>query len=80
MSAAAVASDPLDPSSLQAIMIRWKLAEQYLMETSESGELGKMALHVLVSHDLPVLLREVTRLAPELSADTEPDQSETRSS
>jgi hypothetical protein len=67
MSAVAIGSEPLDGSSLQAVMIRWKLAEQYLLESPESVEIGKMALHVLVSHDVPVLLRELTRLRPDLS-------------
>ena len=66
MSAVATASDePLDGSSLQAILIRWKLAEQFLL--SDNEDTGKMALHVLVSRDLPVLFRELTRLRPELA-------------
>ncbi|MDQ2775295.1 MAG: hypothetical protein M3Y57_10330 [Acidobacteriota bacterium] len=71
MSAASIASEPLDRSSLQAIMIRWELAQQYLTETARSEELGKMALHVIVSHDIPVLLRELTRLRPEFSVSNE---------
>jgi hypothetical protein len=51
-----------DDSLLQAVMIRWKLAEQYLSERSNGAETGKMALHVLVAHDVPILLEEVNRL------------------
>ena len=76
MSAVAIGSEPLDGSSLQAVMIRWKLAEQYLLENPESEEIGKMALHVLISHDVPVLLRELTRLRPELSISDEPTRPE----
>jgi hypothetical protein len=71
MSAVSIASEPLDRSSLQAIMIRWELAQQYLTETSRLEDIGKMALHVIVSHDIPILLRELTRLRPEFSAPAE---------
>jgi hypothetical protein len=58
--------EPLDNSSLEAIMIRWKLAEQHLMEHADIVGAGKMALHVLVSRDLPMLLKELLRLRPDL--------------
>jgi hypothetical protein len=68
MSAVSIASEPLDRSSLEAMMIRWKLVEGYLSETAKSEEIGKMALHVLVSHDFPVLIRELRRLRPDFSS------------
>ena len=67
MSAVALAIDPLDRASLEAIMIRWKLAENYLLDEPDAPEAGKMALHVLVSHDFPMLVKELSRLRPELS-------------
>ncbi len=59
-------SEPLDSSALEAMMIRWKLAEQFLADAAENSETGKMALHVLVTQDFPKLLEELTRLRPEL--------------
>ncbi|MBV9267339.1 MAG: hypothetical protein JO061_14300 [Acidobacteriaceae bacterium] len=67
MSAVGTAGEPLDSSSLQAMLIRWKLAEQYILDPPEAGDAGKMALHVLLSHDVPVLIRELMRLCPELA-------------
>ncbi len=66
MTAAGIAGEPLDSSALQAIMIRWKLAEQYLLEFPDGSDAAKMAIHVLVSHDVPTLLLEVKRLRPDL--------------
>ena len=66
MSAAGIAGEPIDSSALQAIMIRWKLAEQYLLGSPNGTDEGKMAIHVLVSHDVPTLLLELTRLRPDL--------------
>ncbi len=60
-------SEPLDSSALEAMMIRWKLAEQYLSDDTENADTGKMALHVLVAYDVPMLVEELTRLRPELS-------------
>ena len=69
MSAPATASpEPLDAITLEAILIRWKLTEQYLL--NETDDTGKMALHVLVSTDLPSLFRELLRLRPELLPET----------
>jgi hypothetical protein len=70
MSAVGTAGEPLDSSSLQAILIRWKLAEQYILDVPGSSEAGEMALHVLLSHDVPIIIRELTRLRPELAAGT----------
>jgi hypothetical protein len=67
MSAVGTAGDSLDDSSLRAILIRWKLAEQYILDTPGTLETGKMALHVLLSHDVPVLIRELMRLRPDLA-------------
>lgn len=66
MSAAALQTEPIDWNSLQAVMIRWKLAEQFLSDTPEAIETGRMALHVLIYRDFPALLREVIRLRPDL--------------
>jgi hypothetical protein len=64
--AAAAASEPIDSTSLQALMIRWKLAEQFLFDNPDAAETGKMALHVLICRDFPTLIRELVRLRPDL--------------
>jgi hypothetical protein len=66
MSVVPTTEEPLDESTLRAIMIRWKLAEQFLMDIPEAAETGNMAIHVLVAHDLPVLVEEIARLRPDL--------------
>jgi hypothetical protein len=68
MSAAGIAGEPIDSSALQAIMIRWKLAEQYLLESPDGSDEGKMAIHVLVSHDIPRLLFELQHLRTDLKS------------
>jgi hypothetical protein len=66
MSAPSAAFEPIDAGFFQAMMIRWKLAEQFLFDHPESKETGKMALHVLVCKDLPALIQEIVRLRPDL--------------
>ena len=60
-------SEPLDRSTLEAMMIRWKLAEQHLADPSENPETGRMALQFLIEYDFPALLEELIRLRPELA-------------
>ena len=74
MSSAGLAADPLDDTALHAIMIRWQLAERYLV--SEADDAGKMALHILVWRDIPTLVRELVRLRPDLSLTPTPTETE----
>lgn len=57
---------PIDSNSLQALMIRWKLAEQFISDNPDAIETGNMALRVLIEQDLPTLIHEVLRLRPDL--------------
>ena len=58
----------LDSSILHAIMIRWKLAEEFLENSHSDEELANRALEVLIREDFPVLLKELTRLRPDLES------------
>lgn len=59
--------EPLDQSLLEGIMIRWKLADEHL-STMSLGELpAEHALQILIRHDVPILVRELILLRPELS-------------
>jgi hypothetical protein len=67
MTAKTNASEPLDRSTLEAMMIRWKLAEQHLADPTDNPETGRMALQFLIAYDFPALVEELTRLRPELA-------------
>jgi hypothetical protein len=64
------ASRLLDSSVFHAIMIRWKLAEEFLENAHSDEELANRALEILIREDVPVLLKELTRLRPDLSSVT----------
>ena len=59
--------DPLDQSSLEGILIRWKLAENHLLRMSLGALPAEHALRILIRSDVPQLVRELTRLRPELT-------------
>jgi hypothetical protein len=56
-----------DQGSIEEIMIRWTLAEEYLAQLNMSSLPGENALRVLVRQDVPSLLHEVIRLRPYLA-------------
>jgi len=64
--AVGLSNESLDKSGLEAILIRWKLAEEFLLEEADTAGTAKMAIHVLLSHDMPLLFRELGRLRPDL--------------
>jgi hypothetical protein len=51
----------LDAVAIEDMKVRWRLAEQYLLGASENPDAGKLALHALVSHDVPILLQELKK-------------------
>jgi hypothetical protein len=53
-----------DQDSIEEIMIRWTLAQEYLAQLNMSSLPGENALRVLVRQDVPSLLREVIPFAP----------------
>jgi hypothetical protein len=65
MSASAT-SAAFDQEEMKRIMIRWRLAEEYLSELDQSLP-SEHALRVLVRQDVPSLLKEVIRLRPDLA-------------
>jgi hypothetical protein len=61
------ADESLDPSVLHAILIRWRLAEEFLLDSESDEDLANHAMQILIREDFPMLLKELTRLRPELS-------------
>jgi hypothetical protein len=55
-----------DQEEIKRIMIRWRLAEEYLCDPNNSLP-TEHALRVLVRQDVPNLLQEVIRLRPDLA-------------
>lgn len=57
----------LDIDAIEDMRVRWKLAERHLLGTSENPEAGELALHAVISHDVPILLDRLRRLEPALA-------------
>jgi hypothetical protein len=55
-----------DQEEMNRIMIRWRLAEEYLSDLDNSLP-SEHALRVLIRQDVPSLLKEVIRLRPDLA-------------
>jgi hypothetical protein len=55
-----------DQEEMKRIMIRWRLAEEYLSDLDNSLP-SEHALRVLIRQDVPSLLKEVIRLRPDLA-------------
>jgi hypothetical protein len=51
---------------LEEQLIRWKLAENSLSRIEAASLPEEQALRVLVKRDVPMLIKELTRLRPEL--------------
>ena len=66
MSVADTESKPLDQSWIDAMTLRWKASERYLngLETEYLPE--EHAIRILVKDDIAMLMKELTRLRPEL--------------
>ena len=56
----------LTEDDLSEVLIRWKLALEYLSETRVDVTTEGHAVRVLVSRDVPRLVRELGRLNPDL--------------
>ncbi len=56
----------VDQDFLSGLIIRWKLAEQYMEDLEMDSLPAERALTTLIQHDVPVLLKEIIRLRPEL--------------
>jgi hypothetical protein len=60
--------EKLTEGELAKIRGRWQLALEYLAETQMDHLPEEHAVRVLIRSDLPRLIRELTRLTPELEA------------
>lgn len=60
--------EALDQTSLDEILIRWKLAELYMsaLQLDDNFPPGH-ALRLLIKRDVQMLLQEVRRLRPDLA-------------
>jgi hypothetical protein len=59
--------EPVDQDFLDGLIIRWRLAEQYVEDLEMDSRPAERALTSLMQHDVPMLLKEIIRLRPELS-------------
>ena len=61
-------SESIDAGWISDLVVRWKLAEDYMSDLAGPGTpTAASAVKRLISQDLPLLLREVIRLRPELT-------------
>jgi hypothetical protein len=65
MSARAIGAT-LDQEEIKRIIIRWRVAEEYLSDLNDSLP-SEHAIRVFVGQDVPSLLKEVIHLRPDLA-------------
>jgi hypothetical protein len=58
--------EPVDQDFLDGLIVRWRLAEQYVEDLDMDSLPAERALTILMQHDFPMLLNEIVRLRPEL--------------
>jgi hypothetical protein len=58
--------EPVDQDFLDGLIVRWKLAEEYVEDLGMDSLPAERALTILMRHDVPMLLKEIIRLRPEL--------------
>ena len=66
MDAANSESKPLDQSWIDAMMLRWKASERFLDGLNMDSLPEEHPICLLIKHDVPMLLKELTRLRPGL--------------
>ncbi|MGH9584789.1 MAG: hypothetical protein ACRD4O_17850 [Bryobacteraceae bacterium] len=52
---------------MRGVLIRWRLSEAFLSSAQLNELPEENAVRTIITRDLPVLIREVLRLRPELS-------------
>jgi hypothetical protein len=57
----------IDRDWINELFIRWKLADEYVADLEMVSLPAEEALVRLMRHDIPALVRELTRLRPELA-------------
>jgi hypothetical protein len=55
-----------DQDAVEGLIIRWRLAEQYVTDLDMDSLPSEHALLTLIRQDVPNLLKEIIRLRPEL--------------
>jgi len=59
---------PIDAGWILDLTTRWKLADDYVSDMGGPGAIkAETVLKRLIHHDLPILVRELIRLRPELA-------------
>jgi hypothetical protein len=66
-SSAIRANEPFDKSRLEAMLLRWRMANEYLTAVETDDLPAQDALRVLLAQDFPEIIRELIRLRPELT-------------
>ena len=66
-SAIRAASEPFDKNHLEAMLLRWRMANEYLIALEADDLPAQHALRLLVAQDFPLIVRELIRLRPELT-------------
>jgi hypothetical protein len=66
-SAIRASSGPFDKAELEAVLLRWRLANEYLTALEPDDLPAHHALRTLLTQDFPQIIRELVRLKPELT-------------
>jgi hypothetical protein len=66
-SAIRVANEPFDKSRLEAMLLRWTMANEYIAALEPDDLPAQHALRILLTQDFPQIIRELVRLRPELT-------------
>jgi hypothetical protein len=66
-SSAIRANEPFDKSRLEAMLLRWRMANEYLTAVEADELPAQHALRLLLTQDFPQIVRELIRLRPELT-------------
>jgi hypothetical protein len=61
------AEEPFDKMQLEAALLRWRMANEYLAALETEDLPAHYALRILVAQDFPLIIREIVRLRPELA-------------
>jgi hypothetical protein len=66
-SAIRAANEPFDKNQLEVVLLRWRMANEYLAALETEDLPAQYALRILVAQDFPLIIREIVRLRPELA-------------
>ncbi len=63
----AAAPEILDQEWMRSMLIRWRLSEAFLSSTEAGEAPEESALRTIITRDIPLLIKELLRLRPELA-------------